>query len=136
MAVLLQTIDKAFGSNRFRATHDADIMFDDEYTNSDFARAYMSTFGEDGAFGRAAYDEMFGEGAFEELCAEDQALVNCSFCGPETFTGRNDYPDFDVVRKLNGFNLSDLDHETIEIDGVSIPVATVEVLLRMKRGDC
>ena len=40
MAVLLQSMDKARDSNRFRATHDADIMFDDEYTNVDFAKAY------------------------------------------------------------------------------------------------
>lgn len=33
MAVLLQAMDKARDSNRFRATHDADIMFGSEYTN-------------------------------------------------------------------------------------------------------
>lgn len=87
MAVLLQSMDKARESNRFRATHDADIMFGDEYTNADFAKAYMAAFGSDGEFAKAAYDEMFGDGVFDELAEEDQALVNCSFCGPETFSG-------------------------------------------------
>lgn len=109
MAVLLQSMDKARDSNRFRATHDADIMFGDEYTNVDFAKAYMAAFGSNGEFAKAAYVEMFGDGAFDELAEEDQALVNCSFCGPDTFSGKNDYPDFDVVRSLNGLVLDDLD---------------------------
>lgn len=132
MAVLLQSMDKARDSNRFRATHDADIMFSHEYTNVDFAMAYMAAFGSDGQFAKAAYDEMFGEGAFDELAEEDQALVNCSFCGPDTFTGKNDYPDFDVVRSLNGLDLENLDREYIQIEDVAIPVAKVETLLEMK----
>lgn len=87
MAVLLQSMDKARDSNRFRATHDTDIMFSDEYTNVDFAKAYMAAFGNDGQFAKAAYDEMFGDGAFDDLAEGDQALVNCSFCGPDTFSG-------------------------------------------------
>lgn len=133
MAVLLQAMDKARDSNRFRATHDADIMFGSEYTNVDFAKVYMAAFGEDGQFAKAAYDEMFGEGAFEELAEEDQALVNCSFCGPDTFSGKNDYPDFDVVRSLNGLALDDLDKEYIQVEDVAVPVAKVGTLLEMKR---
>ena len=132
MAVLLQSMDKARDPNRFRATHDADIMFGDEYTNVDFAKAYMAAFGSDGEFAKAAYDEMFGDGAFDELAEEDQALVNCSFCGPETFSGKNDYPDFDVVRSLNGLVLDDLDREFLQIGDIAVPVAKVETLLEMK----
>lgn len=132
MAVLLQSMDKARDTNRFRATHDADIMFGDEYTNVDFAKAYMAAFGSDGEFAKAAYDEMFGDGAFDELAEEDQALVNCSFCGPETFSGRNDYPDFDVVRSLNGLVLDDLDREYLQIEDIAVPVAKVDTLLEMK----
>lgn len=133
MAVLLQAMDKVRDSNRFRATHDADIMFGSEYTNVDFAKIYMAAFGEDGQFAQTAYDEMFGAGAFEELAEEDQALVNCSFCGPDTFSGKSDYPDFDVVRSLNGLALDDLDREYIQVEGVAVPVAKVETLLEMKR---
>lgn len=132
MAVLLQSMDKARDSNRFRATHDADIMFGDEYTNVDFAKAYMAAFGSGGEFAKAAYDEMFGDGAFDELAEEDQALVNCSFCGPETFSGKNDYPDFDVVRSLNGLVLDDLDREYLQIGSITVPVAKVDTLLEMK----
>lgn len=132
MAVLLQSMDKARDSKRFRATHDADIMFSDEYTNVDFAKAYMAAFGSDGQFAKAAYDEMFGEGAFDELAEEDQVLVNCSFCGPDTFSGKNDYPDFDVVRSLNGLVLNDLDREYLQIEDIAVPVAKVDTLLEMK----
>lgn len=132
MAVLLQSMDKARDSNRFRATHDADIMFGDEYTNVDFAKTYMAAFGGDGKFAKAAYDEMFGDGAFDELAEEDQALINCSFCGPETFSGKNDYPDFDVVRSLNGLVLDNLDREYLQIGDIPVPVAKVDTLLEMK----
>lgn len=57
----------AAGLGTFRATEDADVMFDASFTNQDFARAYLGAYAADPAYGGAVYDAMFGDGAFAGL---------------------------------------------------------------------
>lgn len=118
--------------DRFRATVDADIMFDASFTNTDFAKAYLEIYASDPLYGQVIYDAVFGEGAFEDLAKECQALVNIAFIGARFDLDGVSTPDIDVVRKLNGVVLETIEREQIEICGVPVTVATAHQLLVMK----
>lgn len=122
----------AAGLGTFRATEDADVMFDASFTNQDFARAYLGAYAADPAYGGAVYDAMFGDGAFAGLADEAQALVNASFVGADEDLDGVSTPDFDVVRRLNGIDLASIERESVEVMGGHIKVATARQLLEMK----
>ena len=122
----------AAGLGTFRATEDADVMFDTSFTNQDFARAYLGAYAADPAYGGAVYDAMFGDGAFAGLADEAQALVNASFVGADEDLDGVSTPDFDVVRRLNGIDLASIERESVEVMGGHIKVATARQLLEMK----
>ena len=122
----------AAGLGTFRATEDADVMFDASFTNQDFARAYLGAYAADPAYGGAVYDAMFGDGAFAGLADEAQALVNASFVGADEDLDGVSTPDFDVVRRLNGIDLASIERESVEAMGGHIKVATARQLLEMK----
>lgn len=131
LGVMLHTY--CSGEEAFRATEDADIMFDDTFTNKDFAEAYLATYASDPQFSRRVYEAVFGEGAFKTLDNEEEAFVNTSFIGATSELDGVDTPNFDVVRLLNARRLSDLDMTVLTVDGIAIKVATVDQLERMKR---
>lgn len=131
LAVMMNGLAQGYDS--FRATADADIMVDDDYTNAEFAHAYLDAYGSDPRFAGAVYDEVFGDGAFKELSKEDQRFVNVSIIGADAATSGVDTPDVDVVRRLDEETLSTLDTRCLEMDGVAIHVATPACLRRMKR---
>lgn len=122
----------AAGLEEFRATRDADVMFDASFTNQDFARAYLSVYAADPEYGGAVYDAMFGGGAFQALADEAQAIVSASFIGADEDLDGVSTPDFDVVRSLNGIDLAAIEREVVEIMGTHIRVATAAQLLEMK----
>lgn len=130
LGVLVQAYN--FGAEDFRATVDADVMFDAAFTNVDFARAYLDVYASDSDYSRVVYDAVFGEDAFNELSTEAQALVNASFIGAELDIDGISTPDFDVVRTLNGIDLADIEREPVEILGHTVKVATAAQLLVMK----
>lgn len=130
LAVMLHAYEA--GYSQMRKTTDVDVMFDDSYTNGQFARAYLAVYGIDPKVGSAIYECLFGAGSFSELEDPAQALLNTSFLGLEVGDGEVRTPSFDVVRKLNGFDLGTLDSEVIEINGIPIQVATVNQLIEMK----
>ena len=68
LGVVVQSYASGLGT--FRATEDADVMFDASFTNQDFARAYLGAYAADPAYGGAVYDAMFGDGAFAGLADE------------------------------------------------------------------
>lgn len=131
LAVLLHAYVN--GYSQTRSTHDADIMFDDTYSNDDFARDYLRAFGTDGDASRALYEKLFGENEFKELSDPEQSLINTSFVGVNAGRVGGRTPDFDVVRQLNGFRLEDLDSTTLVFEGVPIRVASIPQLIEMKR---
>lgn len=130
LAVLLQGIRT--GETDFRATVDADVMFDSSFTNAEFAHAYLSVYAADPKYSESVYEAVFGEGAFEELSTDAQALVNASFVGADADIDGISTPDFDVVRNLNGIDLADIKFEEIDFKGYPIKVATADQLLYMK----
>jgi hypothetical protein len=130
LAVLLHGFNAK--EEAFRATIDADVMFDASFTNADFAHAYLDVYASDPAYSQCIYDAVFGKGIFDELSSEAQSLVNASFIGAEKDLDGVETPDFDVVRSLNGFNLKSIEREAITFHGKVIQVATVEQLLAMK----
>jgi hypothetical protein len=130
LAVLLQGLRA--GAKNFRATVDADIMFDTTFTNVEFARAYLDVYASNPRYSRSVYDAVFGEGAFEELSSDAQSLVNVSLLGADSDIDGISTPDFDVVRKLNGVSLADIEREEIDFMGHPVKVATARQLLLMK----
>ncbi|MEE1274736.1 MAG: hypothetical protein UHI81_09585 [Olegusella sp.] len=130
LGVVVQSYASGLGT--FRATEDADVMFDTSFTNQDFARAYLGAYAADPAYGGAVYDAMFGDGAFAGLADEAQALVNASFVGADEDLDGVSTPDFDVVRRLNGIDLASIERESVEVMGGHIKVATARQLLEMK----
>ena len=130
LGVVVQSYASGLGT--FRATEDADVMFDASFTNQDFARAYLGAYAADPAYGGAVYDAMFGDGAFAGLADEAQALVNASFVGADEDLDGVSTPDFDVVRRLNGIDLASIERESVEVMGGHIKVATARQLLEMK----
>lgn len=130
LAVLLHAYSA--GYKTMRRTYDADLMFDESYTNSAFARAYLKAYSNDPMTGAALYEGLFGDGSFSDLSSPDKALVNTTFVGVD-LGPQGASPSFDVVRRLNGLDLKDLESETIAYQGVPIRVATVTQLLEMKR---
>ena len=130
LGVVVQSL--VAGMGQFRLTEDADIMFDTTFTNQDFARAYLEIYASGSQNGGAVYDAMFGDGAFDSLAEEAQALVNASFIGADEAIDGVSTPDFDVVRQLNGISLEEIERESIDIMGKRVKVATARQLLEMK----
>lgn len=71
------------GSNRFRATEDADAMMPQDYSNADFARDYLRVYATDPRHSKAIYDAVFGEDGFDQLSDAENAFVNASFVGAD-----------------------------------------------------
>lgn len=117
----------------FRMTRDADVMFDTHFENADFARAYLDAYASEPERAALVYRALFGDGSLDMLEADDMRLANTSFVGAKEKYDGVDTPDFDVVRRLNGKELADLDVSTVVFEGVAVPVATPETLLSMKR---
>jgi hypothetical protein len=130
LAVLLQCIRT--DETNFRATIDADIMFDSSFTNAGFARAYLDVYAADPKYSKSVYEAVFGDGAFEELSTGAQSLINASFIGADADLDGISTPDFDVVRHLNGIDLKGIGRERVDFKGCPVKVATVEQLLLMK----
>lgn len=120
------------GEADFRVTVDSDLMFDESFTNADFARAYLEVYASNPSYGAAVYEAVFGKGALEELETEVQALVNASFVGADEDLDGVSTPDFDVVRNLNGLELKELEREEVDVLGHRVTVATTSQLLVMK----
>lgn len=121
------------GSERFRATEDADAMVAQGYSNADFARDYLRVYAADSAHGEAIYSAVFGDGGFEQLSDAENAFVNISFVGADEDLDGVDTPDFDVCRVLNGRTLATIERERLVLLGQEAWVATVGELLSMKR---
>lgn len=134
LGVLIRAYFSGSEDLSLRITHDADIMFDSEFDNAEFATAYLDSFAADPALACKVYDAMFGDGVFEELRGDEQRYISCSFIGPEGLAADGSaLPCFDVVRGLNGFKLADLKSDLVNIGGVEVPVATSAQLLEMKK---
>lgn len=136
LAVLIRAYLSGSPDVSLRITHDAGLMFGTDFGNDRFAEAYLKTFSNMFESNPSIYDDMFGGGVIDSLGKEEERLVNCSFAGPQIdgeVVGGLALPDFDVVRKLNGYTLNDLEYDIVTIDGVNVPVATPLQLLDMKR---
>lgn len=136
LAVLIRAYVSGSPDVSLRITHDADLMFGSDFGNDRFAEAYLKTFSSMFESNPGIYDQMFGGDVIKSLSKDEERLVNCSFAGPQVdgeVVGGLNLPDFDVVRKLNGYTLDDLEYDTVAINGVNVPVATPLQLLDMKR---
>ena len=123
----------AQGSNRLRATTDADLMVPESYSNQDFAADYLKVYAANPDVTKAIYEALLGDDGFEQLGEGDAAFVNASFVGADPDIDGADSPDFDVCRILNGRSLGTIKRQRLTIFGNEIWVATIPELLSMKR---
>lgn len=135
LGVLIHAYLSSADGVTLRSTDDADLMFDDSFTNIDFSRSYLCVFTDaaDAASSAVVYGDMFGDAGFERFEEDEDLLANCSFRGTRDPALGLDLPNFDAVRVLNGFTLDDLETMTVTIGGTDIVVATPRQLLEMKK---
>lgn len=130
LGVLLQGIDKS--PEKVRLTRDVDLMIDNSIDNDSFIAIYLAAYAENEDQAEIL-SRHIGNSDREHYGYDSVDLENLGINPISSKRFGKEIPGIDVVRRLNGLTLAQLESEPIRINGTTYQVATISTLKEMKK---